>query len=92
MWGKCKQNLSLLPCKHSTKVSQNCIISKELEFLKFHLFYGNFVMTFVCLILARNYNSPRTVSVKALTMPVATEPILRAIKHLLTRLTAHNKQ
>ena len=35
-----------------------------------------------CLILARNYNSPRTVSVKVLTLPMATEPTLRAIKHL----------
>ena len=32
--------------------------------------------------LARNYNSARIVSVKVLTFPVATEPILRAIKHL----------
>ena len=41
-------NLSLLLRKHSTKVSQNCIVSKELAFLKFHLFYGNFVMAFEC--------------------------------------------
>ena len=46
--------------------------------------YGNFVTTFACLILARFYNSPRTVSVKVLTLPaVAAEPTLRGIKHLL---------
>ena len=43
--------------------------------------YGDFVKTFACLILARNYNSPRTVSVKVLTLPVAAEPTLRVIKH-----------
>ena len=32
--------------------------------------HGNFVATFACLILARNYNSPRTVSVKVLTLAV----------------------
>ena len=30
----------------------------------------------VCLILARNYNSPRTISVKVWTLPVAAEPTL----------------
>ena len=44
MCEKCKHKSLLLICKHSTKVSQICIISKELEFLI--LFYGNFVMTF----------------------------------------------
>ena len=43
--------------------------------------YGDFVKTFACLILARNYNSPRTVSVKVLTLPVAAEPTLRVVKH-----------
>ena len=52
--------------------------------LLLYLSYGNFVTTFACLILARFYNSPRTVSVKVLTLPaVAAEPILRGIKHLL---------
>ena len=59
-------------------MSQICIISKIFKILS----YGNFVTTFVCLILARNYNSPRTVSVKILTLPVATQPTLFAIKHL----------
>ena len=45
-------------------------------------FYGNFVMTFARLIFARNYNSSRTVFLKVLTLPVASKPALRAIKHL----------
>ena len=45
-------------------------------------FYGNFVVTFACLIFARNYNSSRTVSLKVLNLSVAAEPALRAIKHL----------
>ena len=45
-------------------------------------FYGNFVMMFACLIFARNYNSSTTVSLKVLTLPLAVEPALCAIKHL----------
>ena len=37
-------------------------------------FYGNFVMTFACLIFARNYNSSRRVFLKVLTLPVASKP------------------
>ena len=56
---------------HSIKMSQICIISKQLPFFKFLL------TTLVCLIiLTRNYNIPRTISVKVLTLPVATEPTL----------------
>ena len=39
--------------------------------------------TFACfIILEKNYNGPRTVSVKVLTLAVAAEPTFRAIKHL----------
>ena len=38
--GKCNTNLSLLLCKHSIKMSQICINSK-----KFHLYYGNMVIS-----------------------------------------------
>ena len=31
-------------------------------------------MTFACFILARNYNSPRTVSVEVLTLPLVAKP------------------
>ena len=41
-----------------------------------------FVTTFSCLILTRNYNSTRTVSLQVLTLSVAAEPNLRAIKGL----------
>ena len=53
------------------------------------LSYGNFVTTFACLILATNYNSPRTVSVKVLTLPVAAKSTLHATKHF--SLIACNK-
>ena len=74
-------NLSLSLCKHSIKMSQICIILKQLAFFKISS-YGDFATTFACLILERNYNSARIVSVKILTFPVAAEPTLRAIKHL----------
>ena len=62
-------------------MSQICITLKQLAFLKFHLMVTSFNTTFACLILARNYNSPRTISVKVLTMPVAAERTVRAVKH-----------
>ena len=44
---------------------------------------GHFVMTFACLILARNNNTGSSKMVPLCkTLPVDTEPILRAIKHL----------
>ena len=43
---------------------------KTRAFLKFLLQYSNFVTTFACLILrARNYNSPRTISLWLLQVP-----------------------
>ena len=67
---------------YSIKMSQICIISKQLAFFKFLL------TTFVCLIiLARNYNSPRTISVKVLTLPVTTEPTL-CLWHVTVSKTA----
>ena len=62
-------------------MSQICIIWKQLAFLKFHLMVIS-LQHLHAQFLARNYNSARMVSVKVLTFPVATEPILRAIKHL----------
>ena len=81
-------NLSLLLQKHSIKMSQICMTLKQLAFLNFRLMYGNSFTTFVCLILARNYNSPRTISVKVLTLLVAAKVTLHVVKHLI----AHNKQ
>ena len=61
--------------------SQICINSKQLAFWK-KSSYGIFVTTFACLILKRNYNSPRTVSLKVLTLPVAAQTTFRALKGL----------
>ena len=70
------ENLNVGKCKHESVTFSICIIFKQLTFLKFYL------ITFVCLILAKNYNSSRTVSIKLLTLPVAAQPTLIAIKHL----------
>ena len=70
------ENLNVGKCKHESVIFSICIIFKQLTFLKFCL------ITFVCLILAKNYNSSRTVSIKLLTLPVAAQPTLIAIKHL----------
>ena len=61
-------------------MSQICITLEQLAFLKFHLMV-------ISLRHLRAYSwqeitSPRTVSVKVLTLPVAAEQTLHAIKHL----------
>ena len=50
-------------------MSQICINSTQLAFLKL---YRMVILLhhFACLILARNYNSPRTISVKVITLAV----------------------
>ena len=64
MWKNANTNLSLLSCKHSLKMSQICIISKWMAFLKCHLMVISLQPLLAFKILARNYYSPRTVSVK----------------------------
>ena len=73
-------NLSLLLRKHSILNVTNLHNFETTGIFKISS-YGNFITTFACLILARNYNSPRTISVKVLTMPVAAERTVRAVKH-----------
>ena len=64
-------------------MSEIGIISKQLATVKFHFRVNYFITTFACLILARDYNFPRTaVSIKVLTLPVAAEPMFCAMRHL----------
>ena len=44
--GKCAHDSVTLNTKHSIKMSQICIISKQLVVLKFHLM--DFITTFAC--------------------------------------------
>ena len=57
-----------------------------MAFLKCHLIVISLQPLLAFKILARNYNSPRTISVKVETVPVVAKPILhvRAIKSTYT--------
>ena len=83
MWENTNTNLSLLLRNHSIIY---WIVTKLHNFQTNGVFkissYGNLITKFMCLISARNNNSPRIVSVKVLILPVAAEPTLHAIKHL----------
>ena len=75
MWENAKhKSVTFTTYKHSIKMSQIGIISKQLAFVKFHFMVNYFITTFACLILARDYNFPRTASIKVLTLSVAAEP------------------
>ena len=56
---------------------------KTIAFLKFHLWYSNFVTTFTCFNLG--HDSPRTVSVEVLTLPVAAKLTLPTTVHVQFR-------
>ena len=79
MWENANMDLSLLL---NVNIQLKCLHNFETTGIFKISSYGNFVTTFACLILASNYNSTRTLSVKVLTLPVPTQPNLHAIKHL----------
>ena len=70
-------------CYYSIKISQICINLKQ-----WHFFICSMVISLQhlrALSLARKYNSPRTVSVKVLTLPVAAKLTLPATMHVQFR-------